>query len=163
MTSKKSQQEVFGFVIIILLIIIIGVILFSFSFHRTIAQPKYYQDIRINDLINSIMFYSTSCKYKDVKEVIGLCYNNEKCDGEDACKYLSGLLSEILNSTLGEEVEYGDIIGYQLIDERKKINITAGQQKGNLIIAKYNVPIYQNNEINNIEFTFYLYFGKIKD
>lgn len=163
MKSKKSQQEVFGFVIIILLIIIIGVILFSFSFHNTIRQPKYYQDIRINDLINSIMFYTTSCKYKDVKEVIGLCYDNQKCDGEHACEYLSQLLSEILNYSLGDEKEYGDIIGYQLIDKGKKINITGGQQKGNFIIAKYNVPIYQNNTITNIEFAFYLYFGKIKD
>ncbi|MEM1577790.1 MAG: hypothetical protein QXM27_02155 [Candidatus Pacearchaeota archaeon] len=163
MISKKSQHEVFGFVIIILLIIIIGTLIFSFSFHRTLSKPKYYEDIRINDLMNSIMYFSTSCGYRDVKEVIGLCYNDQKCDSKSACEYLTQLLGEILNSTLGKERDYGDVIGYQLISEDGKINITAGKQQGNLIVSKYYVPIYQENKIENLEITLYLYFGKIKD
>ncbi len=161
MKSKKSQQEIAGFVAIILVIVVVSIVLFSFSLQKSLRKPSYYEDIRVNDLMNSIMHYTTDCDYADVKKVIEKCYNDEKCANENACNYLNKLLGQILNSTLGIEKEYGNIIGYQLFDESKKINITNGNTKGNLVVSHYLVPIFTGTTTNNVKVTLYIYFGKI--
>lgn len=163
MKKRKAQQEVFGFVVIVLLVIVIGIVIFSFSFQRNLRKPSYIEDVRVNDLMNSIMQYSTGCKFKDIKGVIGLCYNGEECDGEKACDYLNDELGKILNATLGNEKKYGDLIGYQFIDESGKINISNGSSYGDVVASKYVVPIFSGITTSNVEVTLYIYFGKIKN
>jgi len=160
---KKAQQEVMGFVVIVLLVIVIGIMIFTFSLQRSLRKPSYIEDIRVNDLMNSIMQYSTGCEFEDVKGIIERCYNSEKCGNQDACDYLNEELRKILNATLGKEREYGNIIGYKLVDESGKINISEGEERGNLVASKYLVPIFSGTTTTNVEVTLYIYFGKIQD
>jgi len=117
--SKRSQHEIVGFVIIVVIVSVIGLILLSFGIGRD--TPK-QTSAEISHFLQSSMYHTTDCainyipQYKDVEDLIKLCYNGQRClDERDAC--------EVLNLTLQDLIESGFDIDENGINKAYKIKI----------------------------------------
>jgi len=103
--SKHSQQEIIGFVLIIVIVSIIGVIFLSISLRR--AEPSEQTSIKISNLLEASMYYTTDCaigfvpQYKDGQNLIKACWNDDRClDGRTACEVLNETLKNIIQQGL---------------------------------------------------------------
>lgn len=159
--TKKAQQEIFGFVIIILLVIVIGIIILTFSLQRSLRKPTFVIDVKVNDLLNAVMHYTTGCKNKKISEIIGIVVvnSNEECDDENAKTYLENILKNILNASF-PGLEYGYLNGYNLtIFTQPLISITSGKLEGNVVVGSYIIPVFAEGQASNIEARLYLYYS----
>ncbi len=160
--DKKAQQEIFGFVIIILLVIVIGVVIFAFSLQRSIKKPTIIADVQVNNLLNSIMQYSTDCQLKKLSEVIVMCYNAQDCSQtETACNYAQKKINEILNASF-PALGYGYFSGYNFTVG--SINIGAGEKTPNVAVGFYLIPIppTQTTQAGSLEAKLYIYYRTLE-
>jgi len=95
--SKRSQQEILGFVLIVVLVTIIGLVFLSFSIGKD--RPKKQTSAEISNLLEAVMYYTTDCainyvpQYREIQDLMKDCYNdpsqrclsgNISCDVKDA-------------------------------------------------------------------------------
>ena len=102
-SSKRSQHEAMGFVIIVALVIIVGVIFLGIRMNQD-STPQEYKDSNILNFLTASSKYSSDCfenheplTLDDLKE---RCYKDEKCDmnGVDtlSCELLKETYSDML-------------------------------------------------------------------
>lgn len=113
--TKKSQQEMAGFVLIVVIVMIAGLVLFIISVKKDKTET---QSTDLDNFLSSIMSYTTDCvptitpNYYNVGKLISGCYESETCKNlnKDMCDYLN----ETLNKILDDFVKTGaDILAYQ--------------------------------------------------
>ena len=117
--SKRSQHEIVGFVIIVIIVSVIGLILLSFGIGKDTPRQT---SAEISHFLQSSMYHTSSCainfipQYKDVEDLIKLCYNGQRClDGKDTC--------EVLNLTLKNLIESGFDIDSSGVNKAYKMKI----------------------------------------
>ena len=103
--SKRSQQEIIGFVLLIVIVSIIGVVFLSLSIGR--GEPSKQTSIEVSNLLESSMYYTTDCavnfipQYKNGQDLVKACWNGERCLNEKmACEVLNNTLKSIINQGL---------------------------------------------------------------
>lgn len=140
--SKRSQHEIVGFVIIVVIVSVVGLILLSFNLGK---DPAKQTSAEISHFLQSSMYHTSSCainfvpQYKDVEDLIKLCYNGQRClDGRDTC--------DVLNSTMQDLIERGFDIDPSGVNKAYKMKIyytdqNAGQSDD--IILVLNGGVYE--------------------
>jgi len=100
--SKRSQEEIVGFVLIVVLVTIIALIFLAISIRKA---PETSQSSEVEAFMQSAMKYSTDCyssaeaRY-DLKDLIKACYESRKClDGREACRALNSTVSGMLDNS----------------------------------------------------------------
>ena len=102
--NKKAQHEIMGFVIIVALVMVIGVVFLALMIRPTSTK---HASVEISNLLQASMYSTTNCavsfipQYKEMKDLIKSCYNNEKCLNEKmACDVLEETMKEVIDSSL---------------------------------------------------------------
>ena len=107
--SKRSQQEIIGFVLIVVIVSIIGIVFLSLSIGR--GEVSEQTSIEVSNLLEASMYYTSDCvvgfipQYKDGQDLVKSCWNNERCldigSGEKlACEVLNNTLKQIIGESL---------------------------------------------------------------
>jgi len=98
--SKRSQNEIVGFVVIVVIVIIIGLFFLAFYLRR---EPPRTESKNVQNFLKASMKYTTSCNIDieplNIKELSKRCYNRQSCNGEDSCSFLNSTFSNILDQT----------------------------------------------------------------
>lgn len=96
--SKRSQEEMVGFVAIIVLVGVIVMIFIAISLRKgEVKQGK-----EIEGFLHSALL-ETSCitdyDNYDLRDVIGRCKSNEDCNEKDSCDVLNKTITRLVNSS----------------------------------------------------------------
>jgi len=120
--SKKSQEEMIGFVLIVVLITIIILVFLGISIRRADSN-KIDESKNIQNLLESLEQITTECEtnreFLDIGDLIIECAEHQKCNNENACKVLERELEDILDTS-----------------------IVVGE---GAVVSSYNMQIYFNN------------------
>lgn len=147
-SSKRSQQEIAGFVLIVLIVSIIGVVFLSLSLGKTEINKQ--TSVEVSNLLISTMHHTTNCavnyipQYRDMQDLIKECYKDKigdyrKClDGSDVCKELETNFKEILDKSLmidssNVNKAYNLDIYFSSDDENKQKEEILSVERGNFI------------------------------
>lgn len=116
LNSKRSQQEILGFVLIVLIICIVIVLFLSFSIGKGQTMQNSQE---VSNLLQASMYYTTDCSvsylpnYEDIQGLIGIYYqnrdSNQKCLPKKICKSSSSPEGEI-TCTENEERYVKDVL-----------------------------------------------------
>lgn len=114
---KRSQQEMVGFVLIVSLVMVALMIFLVISLRKPAPEMK---DANIDALEGAVLAYTTGCAinnepdYSDFEELIGDCYDNEKCANLQvmACDYLNETARKIMDALYSAET--GEVSAYEL-------------------------------------------------
>ena len=98
--SKRSQNEIVGFVMIVVIVVLIGLFLLAFYLRQ---EPARTESKNVQNFLIASLFYTTSCRVDieplDIKELAKRCYEKKPCGEKDSCQLLNETLSEILEQT----------------------------------------------------------------
>lgn len=98
--SKRSQNEIVGFVVIVVIVVIIGLFFLAFYLRR---EPARTESKNTQNFLKASMKYTTNCNVDiiplDLKELIKRCYNQQECGQTNSCNLLNQTFSEILEKT----------------------------------------------------------------
>ncbi len=103
MRGKGGQQEIVGFALIVVLVTVGLMIFLIYSFTNN-KGPNSTDDVLLENLMSSIMHYTTSCSINQDKQTVldmfNNCYSGQRCgnDPRDSCVVLEGLLIEALTA-----------------------------------------------------------------
>ena len=127
--SKRSQEEMVGFVLIIVLVAVIVLVFLGISLRKT---GEIRQNKEIENFLHSSLLYTTSC-YKspeivlNLKDLIGSCYDNDKClDERNSC--------DVLNEVFVELIDKSWNIGENSLEKAYIINIYEEGNKENPVL-----------------------------
>lgn len=139
--SKCSQEEMVGFVLIIVLVAIIALIFLAISLRKPAGM---IESKEVKNFLHSALMFTSNCQrtpetFLDFKDLVGACYNHEKCLNEtEAC--------EILNNTARGLVEKGFNIerykGYTLKIYSGGNKTLFYLSKGNETKVRYGSEVY---------------------
>jgi hypothetical protein len=112
----RAQQEIVGFVLIVVLVVIGLMIFLMISFRDS---PETTNDVKVDNLLTSLMKYTTSCaivfepNYETLEDLFKSCHKGKKCKNLniDACEYLNQSLVNVSLSLLKTEAS---ISSYQI-------------------------------------------------
>lgn len=114
--SKRSQEEIVGFVLIVIIVSVILLVFLSFSLRN--SKKMEIESYEVEGFIQSFLQYTSDCEdstgFLSMQNLIFSCGNNEMClDGRSACETMELILKEICESSwnVGEETP---IKGYGL-------------------------------------------------
>jgi hypothetical protein len=105
--SKRSQQEILGFVLIVVLVTVMGVVFLSFSIGK--SKPTKQTSAEISNLLEASMYHTTDCavnyvpQYREVQDLIKECYKNpeQQClNGLGVCHVLESTLKDLIDQSL---------------------------------------------------------------
>ena len=134
--SKRSQEEMVGFVLIVLMIVIILLIFLGFSIRN--SEKEGVEDYEVKNFIQAFLHYTSDCrnnlKFRSILELISDCKNNEECqDKRDSC--------DVLEKTLKELIEESWKTGENLPVKGYFLNITLDNEELIPIIKKGNTSL----------------------
>jgi len=147
--SKRSQEEVIGFVLIILFVSIIALVFLGLNLRKGGIKQE---SVEIENFLSSLMRHTSSCQpsrgsFYDIKDLGKACYESEKClDGRTACEVLGEEVEKIMEKVwpVGENYpnkKYKLELYYK--EDEKKEMIKKWEQGegrcGNQIGAVYNI------------------------
>ncbi len=154
--SKKAQEEMFGFIFVIILVsfLVVGVLIFSFSRER---EPVSRENLRVNNLLNAMMFYTTECEEKSLADLIVACKESELiCLLSGPCGISQENVERILKSSLGKEDYYfqayftGIGQNFSIVEVKKgtcpgnrealKANSIYSTDDGKIVVELYSCP-----------------------
>jgi len=101
MKKNRAQQEIVGFVLIVVIVIVIGLFLLVYY----LRQPSINtQSAAVENFLQAANSLTTDCSIGieplDLQELIGSCYQNEKCSNEKmACEVLNETYSQMLRTS----------------------------------------------------------------
>lgn len=111
--SKRSQEEMLGFVLIVILIAVIILVFLGFSLKKT--KEGITDSYEVDNFIQAFLQYTTKCseEYVSLRELIISCSNEEMCEEQDSCEKLRLILEDMINKSWKVE---GDepVKGYEL-------------------------------------------------
>ncbi|OGJ19954.1 hypothetical protein A3K73_03270 [Candidatus Pacearchaeota archaeon RBG_13_36_9] len=95
--SKRSQNEIVGFVMIVVIVVIIGLFLLAFYLRRDTVRTE---SKNVENFLVASLPYTTSCKVDieplNIKELTKRCYEKRMCGENDSCVILNETFSELL-------------------------------------------------------------------
>ncbi|MBU2496634.1 MAG: hypothetical protein KJ767_01065 [Nanoarchaeota archaeon] len=103
--KKRAQEEILGFVFVILILVIIGIFFLMITLRQP-AQTIEKENYRINNLLSSMFYLTTSCENKNIQELILDCDNGKtnlepaECKEDKPCTYVNKTISNILDKAL---------------------------------------------------------------
>ncbi len=122
--SKRSQEELIGFVLIIVIVAIILLVFLGFSL-RNNSQKETVESYEVESFIYVSLQYTSDCKnnfeYLSIQKLISSCVREENCLYEEQEKNSCEVLNSTLKNILKESWPIGDerpVKGY-------KFNITS--------------------------------------
>ena len=106
--SKRSQEEMIGFVLIIVLVVVIALVFLAIGIRK---KNEIKQDKDIANFLHSALLYTSDCyespdRVYDLRDLIKACYYNKNClDERKSCESLDSTVNEILDKSFnfGEE------------------------------------------------------------
>jgi hypothetical protein len=110
--SKRSQEEMVGFVLIVVLIVLAGLVFLGISLRNPVETSK---SPEIQNFLEASMISTTDCainfvpQYESLEDLIKSCYENQKClNGKTSCEELNLTITKILENSwnTGEESRY---------------------------------------------------------
>lgn len=126
--SKKAQEEMFGFAFVILLVSVIGITFLLLSL-RGPKQPAERENFRVNDLLNAVSYYTTTCEKRNVQELLVACYDEALICGEHGpCRFVENELKGILESSL--QGDYFFKAEFRNSEQKKLIELKRGECPG---------------------------------
>jgi len=121
--GRKAQEEMLGFAFVIVLVVIIGFVILFLTL-RSSSSPIEKESSRVNNLLNSISYFTTSCEKRNIQQLILACRRGELACGQDSCElvktHISGILSEALEGDYRFSVEVTGEGEEQVLLELKK-------------------------------------------
>jgi hypothetical protein len=113
--SKRSQNEIVGFVVIVVIVIIIGLFLLVFYLNR---EPPRTESKNVQNFLKASMRHTTRCNADieplNIRELTKRCYKEQDCNGEGSCSILNETFSEILEKTW--KVGYDRPVNYYVLE-----------------------------------------------
>lgn len=99
--TRKTQQEIVGFVLIVVIVVIIGLFLLVYYLRQPVAE---YKSPNVQNFLQASMLYTTECSISieplNIEYLTKSCYKNEKCLNEKmACEVLNDTLSTLLHES----------------------------------------------------------------
>ena len=134
--SRRSQEEMIGFVLIIILVAVIALIFLAIS----IRPAKTQENKEIENFLHSSLLYTTDCKSSpeivyDFRDLIKACLENKQClSGEKACDILDKTASELIEKSfkVGENEKYKGYM-FKIYEEN---NVLFEISKGEMDVKK---------------------------
>mgnify|MGYP001566280824 CR=1 FL=1 len=121
--NRKAQEEMLGFAFVIVLVVIIGFVILFLTL-RPSSSPVEKESARVNNLLNSISYFTTNCEKRNVQQIILSCRRGELACGQDSCGFVKGQISGILGEALEGDYSFSvEITGegeQQVLLELKK-------------------------------------------
>lgn len=102
---KRAQEEMLGFAFVIVLVIIIGFVILMLTL-RGPSSPVEKENLRVNSLLNSISYFTTSCEKESVQRLILACRKGELACGQDSCEIVKGEVAKILEQALAGDFRF---------------------------------------------------------
>ena len=150
--TKKSQEEMVGFVLIVVLVTIIALVFLAINLRKT---PEKLESLELSSFLQSAMKYSTDCYSsaelrENVKDLIKSCYDNDACiDGRMTCDVLNETLYDIIKEGFkpGEKNPVKSS-GLKIYDSRTnktilniKQGICLGTKSGSSVLIPSNIKV----------------------
>ena len=150
MIRKRAQEEIVGFVLIIVLVAVIALLFLAFSIRRPVEMQESRE---IEDFLHSSLSLTTDCKPSeervyDLRDLIGACYNNEKCfDDKSACNVLNKTAFELIENSfqVGEEARYKSYNFRIYFQNTTLLYLSSGEETGSKSGAEIYIPISREN------------------
>ena len=100
--SKRSQEEMVGFIMIIIIVTVILLIFLGFALRS--PQKEIVESYEIEGFIQVFLQYTTDCRdnleYLSIKKLIFDCNDGRTClDGRDTCEVLNSTLTNIIKES----------------------------------------------------------------
>src|SRR3989344_2056802 len=94
--SKRSQEEMVGFVAIIVLVSVIALVFIAISLRK--GEVKQGKEIE-NFLHSALLETSCITNYTnyELRDIIVSCEKNEECNNENACNILNKTINRLIN------------------------------------------------------------------
>lgn len=98
---KKAQQEMLGFAFVIVLVVVIGIAFLLLTLRQASFVAE-RENVRVNNLLNGISYYTTDCESKNIQQLIIACRRGDliECNGMNVCTFMENEISQILESSL---------------------------------------------------------------
>ena len=145
--NKKSHNSILNAIIVILVVLIIGVYFFMFSDKNEVSLSSYYNNIELNNDIDSLSYSIGIAQTSGLKEY--LC-DNLKVDTmlmDDFCK---GLIESTINRQDDKtDYQHGLSIGQQLNTTIESVDSTLIQKKGKKIDQNFFIYGFLNGIRND--------------
>ena len=159
--SKRSQEEMVGFVLIVLIVIVVGLVFIGYSL-RHVNPPV--QNAEVGSMINAMLEYTTNCtpyglSYYNLRDLIKACYAKENCNNleQDSCVYLTNLTKDILDYSI--DTQNKPIQAYEFkanfvgVGKNQTIlNLTKGTCNKNVSLASQQIAAEQGNIVISLKF-----------
>jgi hypothetical protein len=150
MRTRRSQQEMVGFVLIVVLVVV-GLLIFLIISSKKPFEER--QNVEIENLLSVLMKHTTECaivyepNYDSVKDLIKSCYNNERCSnlGKMSCDYLNETIKDLIDSVMKSEsvISAYELIIYHKDSEDIKdmeiLRLSKGDCKGRILGAQERI------------------------
>jgi len=136
--SKRSQEEMVGFVLIIVLVAVIALVFLAISMRKPVGMTRSYE---LQAFLQSSLSVTTECKQNplkiyDFKDLIGACYKNEVClSGKTACEVLDYTAKDLIENSFRID-KSGEYKSYEFEINAETGNILSlerGEKKGSKI------------------------------
>jgi len=158
--SKRSQEEMVGFVLIIIIVTIIGLFFMFFMSHQ--SKP-YAQSNEVESFLQSSLLYSSPCTMESGASQLNMQYLAEACSKNQVCS--DGISScEILNQTMSGLIESAFNINPEARYKAYRFSIKSDEtsildlKKGNLTGNIYGAEVKFFTSSGNMNMTLRLYF-----
>ena len=137
--SKRSQQEIVGFILIVVIVVVIGLFLLVFY----LKQPKIEtKSLNAQNFLQASMLYTTECSLSieplELQELAKSCYRNDVCKNEKmAC--------EVLNATLSQLAEKSWVINEENPVKAYSLNVSYWEKIRNTTISEEILSLQKGN------------------
>ncbi len=154
--SKRSQEEIVGFVLIILLVTIIALVFLVINIRKPAEKLPSNE---LESFLQASMRYSTECfitseRRYDLKDLIVSCNDNERCmNNKTSCEMLNETIIRILDESWKPGKD-NPVKSYKLrIYENNltMLRLKNGNCTGMITFSGYNIPVYSGDIITELE------------
>ena len=104
-STRKSQVEIVGLIVIVLLLIVAMIFILQFTISRPYTVQTYVHKQIANNMVSSLLETSTVCD-KDVADLLQDCVDHPEsasrifCLDKDSCEFVNDTIENILDKTL---------------------------------------------------------------
>lgn len=150
-SSKRSQEEMIGFVLIIVLVAVIALVFLAISIRKPaeIIDKKEIQNFLYSSLLYTTSCYESGYEVHDLRSLIKACYSSEKClDSRESCKVLNETMAEIIEkSWVFEENAVKKGYVFKIYDESNVsfIHLSEGVATGTIESADVLIDVGDGN------------------
>jgi len=149
--SKRSQEEMVGFVLIIVLVAVIVLVFLAISLRK---PAEMQEDKDVKSFLQASLLYTTGCQPRqgevyNFKDLMLACYNNQNCiSGDDACSVLNKTASDMIENSFKLGGKYTAYEFAVYIGGEDSFYLSKGNLSGSKVGSFIALPGEQNITIN---------------